>query len=85
MIMRRFIEKFVLIFSAVSLLFSASSLSAPITVKDIAGRDVTVNVPVSRVMLADSRVLVALNILHPQDPLKGIIAWDDALIKKRLT
>lgn len=33
-------------------------------------------------MLADSRVLVALNILHPSEPLKGIAAWDDALTKK---
>ncbi|WP_353244173.1 ABC transporter substrate-binding protein [Providencia sp.] len=61
---------------------AATSFAAPITVTDIAGRDVTVNAPVSRVMLADSRVLVALNILHPQTPLKGIVAWDDALIKK---
>ncbi len=82
MMMRKLINTFVLILSAVSLLFSTNSLAASITVTDIAGRDVTVNVPVSRVMLADSRVLVALNILHPQDPLKGIIAWDDALIKK---
>ncbi|MGJ3352314.1 ABC transporter substrate-binding protein [Providencia sp. Je.9.19] len=64
------------------LAFSLSSYSAPITVTDIAGRTVSVNAPVSKVMLADSRVLVALNILHPQTPLKGIIAWDDALIKK---
>ncbi len=84
MMMRKLINAFVLILSAVSLLFSTNSLAAPITVTDIAGRDVTVNAPVSRVMLADSRVLVALNILHPQDPLKGIIAWDDALIKKAL-
>ncbi|MGJ7382626.1 ABC transporter substrate-binding protein, partial [Morganella morganii] len=47
-----------------------------------AGRTVTVNAPVSRIMLADSRVLVALNILHPSEPLKGIAAWDDALTKK---
>ena len=44
-------------------------------------RTVTVNAPVSRIMLADSRVLVALNILHPSEPLKGIAAWDDALTK----
>ncbi|MCP5821522.1 iron transporter, partial [Klebsiella pneumoniae] len=59
-----------------------SSAAAPVTVTDIAGRTVTVNAPVSRIMLADSRVLVALNILHPSEPLKGIAAWDDALTKK---
>lgn len=77
----RFINKYCL-FGLLSLFGAATSFAAPITVTDIAGRDVTVNAPVSRVMLADSRVLVALNILHPQSPLKGIIAWDDALIKK---
>lgn len=77
----RFINKYCL-FGLLSLFGAATSFAAPITVTDIAWREVTVNAPVSRVMLADSRVLVALNILHPQSPLKGIIAWDDALIKK---
>lgn len=77
----RFINKYCLV-GLLSLFYAATSFAAPITVTDIAGRNVTVNAPVSRVMLADSRVLVALNILHPQSPLKGIIAWDDALIKK---
>ncbi|HFF8521763.1 TPA: ABC transporter substrate-binding protein [Providencia rettgeri] len=77
----RFINKYCL-FGFLSLFSAATSFAAPMTVTDIAGREVTVNAPVSRVMLADSRVLVALNILHPQSPLKGIIAWDDALIKK---
>ncbi|WP_273804252.1 MULTISPECIES: ABC transporter substrate-binding protein [Providencia] len=81
MMISRFINKYCL-FGLLSLFGAATSFAAPITVTDIAGRDVTVNAPVSRVMLADSRVLVALNILHPQSPLKGIIAWDDALIKK---
>ncbi|OTA21897.1 substrate-binding protein [Xenorhabdus beddingii] len=53
-----------------------------ITVKDVAGRTVTVNAPIERAMLADSRVLIALNILHPSEPLKGIVAWDNALEKK---
>ncbi|ACS86905.1 ABC transporter substrate-binding protein [Musicola paradisiaca] len=53
--------------------------AAPVTVVDIAGRSVSVDAPVSRVMLADSRMLLALNIIHPATPLKGIIAWDDSL------
>ncbi|QQE94901.1 ABC transporter substrate-binding protein [Providencia rettgeri] len=79
---RQTIKKLGVILSVVSLFFAATSMAAPTVVTDIAGREVTVNVPVSRVMLADSRVLVALNILHPKTPLKGVIAWDDALIKK---
>lgn len=82
---RQTIKKLGVILSVVSLFFAATSMAAPTVVTDIAGREVTVNVPVSRVMLADSRVLVALNILHPKTPLKGVIAWDDALIKKHLT
>ena len=77
----RFINKYCL-FGVLSVFCAATSFAASITVTDIAGREVIVNAPVSRVMLADSRVLVALNILHPQSPLKEIIAWDDALIKK---
>ncbi|CBJ82765.1 conserved hypothetical protein; putative exported protein [Xenorhabdus bovienii str. Jollieti] len=52
-----------------------------ITVTDIAGREVTVNAPAQRVILIDSRSIIALNILHPNDPLKGIVAWDNALEK----
>jgi len=68
--------------AALAALVPFSAAAAPVTVTDIAGRTVTVNAPVSRIMLADSRVLVALNILHPSEPLKGIAAWDDALSKK---
>lgn len=64
------------------IMLSFNAAAKPVTVTDIAGRTVTVNAPASRVMLADSRVLVALNILHPAEPLKGIVAWDDALTKK---
>ncbi|MCP9267677.1 ABC transporter substrate-binding protein [Xenorhabdus sp. XENO-1] len=53
-----------------------------ITVTDISGREVTVNVPAQRVILTDSRIIIALNILHPNDPLKGIVAWDNALETK---
>lgn len=53
--------------------------SAVVEVIDIAGRHVTVNAPVSRVILADSRMLLPMSLLHPGDPLKGIVAWDDSL------
>lgn len=53
--------------------------AAPIAVTDIAGRQVTLAQPASRIILADARALMALNILHPQTPLKGIIAWDNSL------
>lgn len=49
-------------------------LAQPIVVTDVAGRKVTFAQPVSRERLADVRALMALNILLPQTPLKGIIA-----------
>ncbi|SQC91327.1 ferrichrome/ferrioxamine B periplasmic transporter [Cedecea neteri] len=33
-------------------------------------------------MLADARALLALNIIHPKDPLENIIAWDNSLKTK---
>ncbi|MDX7986642.1 iron transporter [Xenorhabdus sp. 12] len=75
-----YLMKYVL--SAVFVLSPIYAQAEKITVKDIAGRTVTINAPVERAMLADSRVLIALNILHPSEPLKGIVAWDNALEKK---
>ncbi len=53
--------------------------ASAVTVTDLAGRQVTVNAPVSRIILADSRMLLVMSLLHPQDPLKGIVVWDDSL------
>lgn len=78
----RFPALIITLCAALAALLPLSSAATPVTVTDITGRTVTVNAPVSRIMLADSRVLVALNILHPSEPLKGIAAWDDALTKK---
>ncbi|MFD0708745.1 ABC transporter substrate-binding protein [Photorhabdus akhurstii] len=65
--------------TAILMLLSVFAQAKEITVKDVAGRKVKVNAPVNRVMLADSRALIALNILHPDNPLKNIVAWDNAL------
>jgi len=61
------------------MLFSGVLFAAPIKVTDVAGREVTLNSPAKRVILADGRALLALNVLHPQDPLENIIAWDNSL------
>ncbi|PQQ38369.1 iron transporter [Photorhabdus luminescens] len=67
------------ILTAILILLPVFAQAKVITVKDVAGRKVKIDAPVSRVMLADSRILIALNILHPDNPLKGIVAWDNAL------
>lgn len=62
-----------------ALLMVSAVQAAPIVVTDVAGREVTLQQPAQRVILADARALLALNILHPQEPLKNIIAWDNSL------
>lgn len=65
--------------AACVLLLAGAAQAAPIVVTDVAGRQVTLPQPAKRVILADARALLALNILHPQQPLKNIIAWDNSL------
>ncbi|MFJ5160925.1 ABC transporter substrate-binding protein [Pantoea sp. NPDC088449] len=67
-----------------SLLLTAAACVAadPITVTDIAGRQVTLAHPAQRVILADARALQALQIVHPDDPFKNLIAWDNTLKTK---
>ncbi|WCF13312.1 hypothetical protein N4G58_05395 [Edwardsiella piscicida] len=54
----------------------------PLTLTDLAGRQVTLNAPAQRIVLGDSRLLLALSLLHPGDPLRGIVAWDDSLRRR---
>lgn len=61
----RFLLSVVMFFTITA---SFSVLAAPIVVTDVAGRQVTLAQPASRVILADARALMALNILHPQTP-----------------
>ncbi|MFK3707384.1 iron complex transport system substrate-binding protein [Raoultella sp. BIGb0138] len=65
------------------LLLSAANLQAsPVTVTDIAGREVTLQQPAKRVILADARAIQALQIVHPQNPFAQLIAWDNTLKTK---
>ncbi|PDT51170.1 MULTISPECIES: ABC transporter substrate-binding protein [Sinorhizobium] len=53
----------------------------PITVTDIAGREVTVNAPVKRILLGEGRQLYLIASLEPEDPLARIVAWRNDLIE----
>ncbi|WP_261641265.1 ABC transporter substrate-binding protein [Erwinia mallotivora] len=55
------------------------ALAQAINVTDLAGRNVTLKAPATRIILADSRMLLPMSLLHPGDALKGIVAWDDSL------
>ncbi|MBU9810211.1 ABC transporter substrate-binding protein [Rahnella sp. SL6] len=69
--------KWLLLFSI--LFWPVSGMAKPVTVTDLAGRNVTLNAPATRIILADSRMLLTMSLLHPGDALKGIVAWDDSL------
>lgn len=45
----------------------------PVTVTDLAGRPVAVPPQVNRIILGEGRIAVALAILDPQDPLRGVV------------
>ena len=62
-----------------TLLWSIVAHAQTTTVTDLIGRQVTLDVPVKRMVLADSRMLLPMSLLHPGDSLKNIVAWDDAL------
>lgn len=67
----------IIIFTALVWPWAAQAQS--VTVTDLAGRQVTLNAPATRIILADSRMLLPMSLLHPGDALKGIVGWDDSL------
>ncbi|MGR2740158.1 ABC transporter substrate-binding protein [Billgrantia sp. Q4P2] len=46
-----------------------------ITITDIAGREVTVEVPVERVILGEGRQIYLLGALQPEDPFARVVGW----------
>ncbi|GAA4230049.1 iron complex transport system substrate-binding protein [Sagittula marina] len=63
--------------SALSL-FAASLVQAdPITLTDIAGREVTVDAPVERVILGEGRQIFFASVLDREDPFRRVVGWRD--------
>lgn len=60
---------------------AATQAQAPLTVTDIAGREVTLNAPVKRILLGEGRQLYLIASLVPEDPLSHIVAWRNDLIE----
>ncbi|MCH4564277.1 ABC transporter substrate-binding protein [Halomonas sp. EGI 63088] len=46
-----------------------------ITVTDIAGRQVTLDAPVERMILGEGRQIYLLGALQPEDPFAGVVGW----------
>ncbi len=59
---------------------AATDRQAPIVVTDIAGREVTVNAPVKRILLGEGRQLYLIASLDTEDPLGRVVAWRNDLI-----
>ncbi|WFU38874.1 ABC transporter substrate-binding protein [Bradyrhizobium sp. CB82] len=53
---------------------------APLTLTDIAGRQVTLKVPVKRMLLGEGRQLYLIASLEPENPLAHVVAWRTDLI-----
>lgn len=56
-----------------------ASAASQIAVTDVAGREVTLAVPVKRMLLGEGRQLYLVASLAPEDPLGHIAAWRDDL------
>lgn len=59
---------------------AAPVFAEPIEISDVAGRDVTVDVPVEQVILGEGRLLYATAALDAEDPFARIAGWRDDLI-----
>lgn len=60
---------------------AAGNTQVPITVTDIAGREVQLNAPVKRILLGEGRQLYLIASLETEDPLARIVAWRNDLIE----
>ncbi|OBX38309.1 corrinoid ABC transporter substrate-binding protein [Halomonas elongata] len=54
---------------------SAVAQADEITVTDVAGREVTVDAPVDRVILGEGRQIYLLGALQPEDPFAHVVGW----------
>ncbi|SFH51543.1 iron complex transport system substrate-binding protein [Palleronia marisminoris] len=60
-------------------LLAGSPALADITVTDIAGREVTVDAPVERVILGEGRQIFFAAVLDGENPFKRVVGWRDDL------
>lgn len=75
--------KFVKLIAATSLvaasLLSSAVLAQSFRVKDVAGREVTFDKPVERVILGEGRMLYAVAPIEKEDPFAKIVGWRNDL------
>ncbi|MCT7374240.1 ABC transporter substrate-binding protein [Chelativorans salis] len=71
----------VLVAAANLALYTAEALAETVTVTDVAGREVEVEVPVERVILGEGRQLYIVAALDREDPTRRIAGWRNDLIQ----
>src|SRR3954469_4443921 len=64
---------------ALGSLLPLSALADSFTVKDVAGREVTFDKPVERVILGEGRMLYAVAPIEKDDPFAKIVGWRNDL------
>jgi iron complex transport system substrate-binding protein len=75
---------FVAVLAAATAIAPTARAGEPIVITDIAGRKVTVERPVKRVLLGEGRQLLALSLIHP-DPVSLLAGWPADLIRQDAT
>ncbi len=74
--------KFLGVFAALTMLVAGTAQAAEsITVTDVTGREVTVEVPVQKVILGEGRLIYGLATLDSEDPFERVVGWRDDLKK----
>lgn len=64
---------------------SAQASDYPLTVTDLAGREVTIPAEPQRIVVQDGRDLFGLALLDRDDPFKRIVAWNNILLRSDRT
>lgn len=77
----RHILKSALIGSSLILAGAFPALAEKITVKDVTGRSVEVNAPVSNIILGEGRQIYFLAALDKENPFQHVVGWRDDLPK----
>lgn len=62
---------------AAAFFLACPAVAETITVTDVAGREVAVNVPVQRVILGEGRQIYLVAALDREDPFKRVVGWRD--------
>ncbi|MDB6178241.1 ABC transporter substrate-binding protein [Paracoccus sp. Z330] len=65
--------------SALGLIAASAAQADPITVTDIAGREITLEAPVERVILGEGRQVFFTSVLDGDDPFGRVVGWRDDL------